>query len=66
MKNKEKIMKNIVPTKEFGYKQPKLRQFKYLTGKELILFFMERFDFTVDEAIRMEARMPGGYKVQVI
>ena len=66
MKNKEKIMKNIVQTKEFGYKQPKLRQFKYLTGKELIVFFMDRFDFTVDEAIRMEARMPGGYKVQVI
>ena len=66
MKNKEKIMKNIVPTKEFGYKQPKLRHFKYLTGKEVIVFFMDRFDFTVDEAIRMEARMPGGYKVQVI
>ena len=66
MKNKEKIMKNIVPTKEFGYKQPKLRQFKYLAGKELIVFLMDRFDFTVDEAIRMEARMPGGYKVQVI
>ena len=43
----------IVPTKEFGYKQPKLRQFKYLTGKELIVFLMDRFDFTADEAIRM-------------
>ena len=66
MKNKEKIMKNIVPTKEFGYKQPKLRQMKYITGDVLIGFLMDRFDFTVDEAIRMEARMPGGYKVQVI
>ena len=64
MINKEKIM--IRPTKEFGYRQPKLQQFKYLTGKELIVFFMDRFDFTADEAIRMEARMPGGYKVQVI
>tara|TARA_S200000501_G_scaffold328060_1_gene327730 strand:+ start:514 stop:726 length:213 start_codon:yes stop_codon:yes gene_type:complete len=70
MINKEKIMITkkdlIVPTKEFGYRQPKLQQFKYLTGKELIVFFMDRFDFTADEAIRMEARMPGGYKVQVI
>ena len=56
----------IRPTKEFGYKQPKLRQFKYLTGKELIVFFMDRFDFTADEAIRMEMKMPGGFKVQVI
>ena len=56
----------IRPTKEFGYRQPKLRKFKYLTGKELIVFLMDRFDFTADEAIRMEARMPGGYKVQVI
>ena len=56
----------IVPTKEFGYKKPKLQLIKYLTGKELIVFFMDRFDFTVDEAIRIEAIMPGGYKVQVI
>ncbi len=43
-----------------------LQKFRILKGKELILFFMDRFDFTADEAIRMEARMPGGYKVQII
>jgi hypothetical protein len=57
MKNKEKIMKtNNTP----------LQKFRILKGKELIHFFMDRFDYTVDEAIRMEERMPGGYKVQVI
>ena len=53
MKNKEKIMKNIVPTKEFGYKQPKPRQMKYITGDVLIGFLMDRFDFTAKEAIEM-------------
>ena len=66
MKNKEKIMKNIVPTKEFGYRQPKLRQMKYITGDALISFLMYRFDFTVKEAKFLEKRMPGGLKVQVI
>ena len=66
MKNKEKIMKNIVPTKEFGYRQPKLRQMKYITGDVLIGFLMDRFDFTAKEAIKMEKRLPGGLKVQVI
>ena len=57
MKNKEKIMKtNNTP----------LQKFRILRGEELILFFMDRFDYTADEAIRMEERMPGGYKVQVI
>jgi hypothetical protein len=57
MKKKEKIMKtNNTP----------LQKFRILKGKELIHFFMDRFDYTVDEAIRMEERMPGGYKVQVI
>jgi hypothetical protein len=57
MKNKEKIMKtNNTP----------LQKFRILKGKELIHFFMDRFDYTADEAIRMEERMPGGYKVQVI
>ena len=43
-----------------------LQKFRILRGKELILFFMDRFDFTADEAIRMEMKMVGGYKVQVI
>ena len=66
MKNKEKIMKNIVPTKEFVYRQPKLRQMKYITGDVLIGFLMDRFDITAKEAIEMEKRLPGGLKVQVI
>ena len=57
MKNKGKTMKtNNTP----------LQKFRILRGKELILFFMDRFDFTADEAIRMEMKMVGGYKVQVI
>ena len=57
MENKEKIMKT---------KNTPLQKFRILKGKELIHFFMDRFDYTTDEAIRMEMRMPGGYKVQVI
>ena len=47
-------------------KNTPLQKFRILKGKELIHFFMDRFDYTTDEAIRMEMRMPGGYKVQVI
>ena len=43
-----------------------LQKFKMLKAKEIIVFLMNRFDFTADEAIRMEMRMPGGFKVQVI
>jgi hypothetical protein len=43
-----------------------LQKFKILKGKELIVFLINRFDFTNNEAIRMEMRMPGGMKVQVI
>ena len=43
-----------------------LQKFKILKGKELIVFLINRFDFTTDEAIRMDMRMPGGMKVQVI
>ena len=57
MKNKEKIMKT---------KNTPLQKFTYIKGDVLIGFFMDRFDYTADEAIRMEERMPGGYKVQVI
>ena len=56
----------IVPTKEFGYKQPKLRQMKYITGDVLIGFLMDRFDYTAKQAIEMEKRLHGGLKVQVI
>ena len=59
-------MKNIVPTKEFGYRQPKLRQMKNITGDLLIGLLMDRFDYTVIQATEMEKRLPGGLKVQVI
>ena len=39
---------------------------KYITGDVLIGFLMDRFDFTAKEAIKMEKRLPGGLKVQVI
>ena len=46
--------------------QTKLQKFKYITGDVLIGFLMDRFDYTVKEAIKMEKRLPGGLKVQVI
>jgi hypothetical protein len=57
MKNKEKIMKT---------NNTKLQKFKYITGDVLIGFLIDRFDFTAKEAIKMEKRLPGGLKVQVI
>ena len=57
MKNKEKIMKT---------NNTKLQKFKYITGDILIGFLMDRFDYTAKEAIKMEKRLPGGLKVQVI
>jgi len=63
MKNKEKTMITkkdlIVPTKEFGYRQPKLQQFKYIKGDVLIGFLMDRFDYTAKQAIEMEKRLLG-------
>ena len=57
MKNKEKIMKtNNTP----------LQKFTYIKGDVLIGFFMDRFGYTAKEAIKMEKRLPGGLKVQVI
>jgi len=57
MINKEKIMKtNNTP----------LQKFKYITGDVLIGFLMDRFDYTAKQAIKMEKRLPGGLKVQVI
>ena len=47
-------------------KNTPLQKFRILKGKELIHFFMDRFDFTTKEAIKMEKRLPGGLKVQVI
>mgnify|MGYP001444285037 FL=1 len=57
MRNKEKIMKT---------NKTKLQKFKYITGDILIGFLIDRFDFTTKEAIKMEKRLPGGLKVQVI
>ena len=57
MKNKEKIMKT---------KNTPLQKFKYIKGDVLIGFLMDRFDYTAKEAIKMEKRLPGGLKVQVI
>ena len=57
MKNKEKIMKT---------NNTKLQKFKYITGDVLIGFLIDRFDFTDKEAIKMEKRLPGGLKVQLI
>ena len=57
MKNKGKTMKT---------NNTKLQKFKYITGDVLIGFLIDRFDFTAKEAIKMEKRLPGGLKVQVI
>ena len=43
-----------------------LQKFKYIKGDILIGFLIDRFDFTAKEAIKMEKRLPGGLKVQVI
>ena len=43
-----------------------LQKFKYIKGDVLIGFLIDRFDFTAKEAIKMEKRLPGGLKVQVI
>ena len=57
MKNKGKIMKtNNTP----------LQKFTYIKGDVLIGFLMDRFGYTAKEAIKMEKRLPGGLKVQVI
>ena len=47
-------------------KNTPLQKFKYIKGDILIGFLMDRFDFTAKEAIKMEKRLPGGLKVQVI
>ena len=57
MKNKGKTMKtNNTP----------LQKFTYIKGDVLIGFLMDRFDYTAKQAIKMEKRLPGGLKVQVI
>ncbi len=43
-----------------------LQKFRVLKGKELVDFFMNRFDYTEKQARFLENRMPGGFKVQVI
>tara|TARA_B100000902_G_scaffold20048_1_gene24032 strand:- start:368 stop:511 length:144 start_codon:yes stop_codon:yes gene_type:complete len=43
-----------------------LQKLKVIKGDVLVGFLMDRFDFTAKEAIKMEKRLPGGLKVQVI
>ena len=43
-----------------------LQKFKILKGRELVNFFMNRFDYTAKQAKFLEKRLPGGFKVQVI
>ena len=57
-------MKNKGNTMET--KNKPLQKFKYIKGDILIGFLIDRFDFTTKEAIKMEKRLPGGLKVQVI
>ena len=57
MINKGKIMKT---------NKTQLQKFKYIKGDILIGFLMDRFDYTAKQAIKMEKRLPGGLKVQVI
>tara|TARA_B100000131_G_scaffold74225_1_gene70555 strand:- start:3 stop:176 length:174 start_codon:yes stop_codon:yes gene_type:complete len=57
MINKGKTMKT---------KNKPLQKFKYIKGDILIGFLMDRFDYTAKQAIKMEKRLPGGLKVQVI
>ena len=47
-------------------KNTTLQKFKYIKGDILIGFLMDRFDYTAKQAIKMEKRLPGGLKVQVI
>ena len=43
-----------------------IRQMKVIKGDVLIGLLMDRFDYTAKQAIKMEKRLPGGLKVQVI
>ena len=66
MKNKGKIMKTKYPATNSMFMNKPLQQFKYIKGDVLIGFLMDRFDYTAKQAIKMEKRLPGGLKVQVI
>ena len=66
MKNKGKIMKTKYPATNSMFMNKPLQQFKYIKGDVLICFLMDRFGYTAKEAIKMEKRLPGGLKVQVI
>ena len=57
-------MKNKGNTMET--KNKPLQKFKYIKGDILIGFLIDRFDFTTKVAIKMEKRLPGGLKVQVV
>jgi len=59
-------MKTKYPATNSMFMNKPLQQFKYIKGDVLVGFLMDRFDFTAKEAIKMEKRLPGGLKVQVI
>jgi len=59
-------MKTKYPATNSMFMNKPLQQFKYIKGDVLIGFLMDRFDYTAKEAIKMEKRLPGGLKVQVI
>jgi len=52
--------------KIFGKNESINESAKYIKGDVLIGFLMYRFDYTAKQAIKMEKRLPGGLKVQVI
>ena len=59
-------MKTKYPATNSMFMNKPLQQFKYIKGDVLIGFLMDRFDYTAKQAIKMEKRLPGGLKVQVI
>ena len=59
-------MKTKYPATNSMFMSKPLQQFKYIKGDVLIGFLMDRFGYTAKEAIKMEKRLPGGLKVQVI
>ena len=60
------MIKERITNKKEKIMNTPLQKFKILKGRELVNFFMNRFDYTAKQAIKMEKRLPGGLKVQVI
>jgi len=59
-------MKTKYPATNSMFMNTPLQKFKYIKGDVLVGFLMDRFDYTAKQAIKMEKRLPGGLKVQVI